>query len=391
MNPKLIALAILAGIFIAGCSGSPKPTPASSSPTNAAATVPLTTHGNTPGLTPSTSASDVIVDASKRPTSSAINVRLDPPASSPFQPWDGTSTVIYDTKTGRETNLGPGSQPAYFSPDSTKAVWVKGDDFASGTEAFLIDLATGATRSLGPARFAMFIDGSHVFIYKVGGNETESIDLASGTRIPGVPNPQGHAPLRTFDGYEILGSEPSRAKGATTFQVMDPQTHQVVLTVDALAAVPAGPGEIAVASSLSGGQSNIYLIDAKTGMATFVATALAETGNWPFAANETYVMWADSYCGNPQGQVNLFDRRTRQLVRLGFGPVTDDRRWVTFTPSGLVAAGPFGAKYLIDPSTMKYVSIIPSAGFGGGDVSWSPDYRYASHGRRGGHGGLCAG
>ncbi|MGE0598828.1 MAG: hypothetical protein AB7J35_03250 [Dehalococcoidia bacterium] len=52
---------------------------------------------------------------------------------------------------------------------------------------------------------------------------------------------------------------------------------------------------------------------------------------------------------------------------------------------GLLAAGTFGADALIEPRTLEHVSVIPD----GPDISWSEDYRYASHGPYGGHGGLC--
>ncbi len=62
--------------------------------------------------------------------------------------------------------------------------------------------------------------------------------------------------------------------------------------------------------------------------------------------------------------MNLFDRNTKQLARIDDGAATSeqayDYRWVTFTPSGLIAAGPFGARYLIDPATMKYVTVLPT-------------------------------
>ena len=60
--------------------------------------------------------------------------------------------------------------------------------------------------------------------------------------------------------------------------------------------------------------------------------------------------------------MNLFDRNTKQLARIDDGAATSeqayDYRWVTFTPSGLIAAGPFGARYLIDPATMKLLIAV---------------------------------
>jgi hypothetical protein len=60
------------------------------------------------------------------------------------------------------------------------------------------------------------------------------------------------------------------------------------------------------------------------------------------------------------------------------------------TPAGLLAAGSFGATALIDPKMASFVTVIPGTPDGwAGDVSWSSDYRFASHGPYGGHGGIC--
>jgi hypothetical protein len=39
---------------------------------------------------------------------------------------------------------------------------------------------------------------------------------------------------------------------------------------------------------------------------------------------------------------------------------------------------------LIDPETLQYTAVLPSS-----EAQWSSDYRYASVGQVGGHGGLC--
>lgn len=372
-----LALGLSIVALITACGGQSTPTRTSTPPP----------AGVTPTPTAPAEPRQIVLDTAPKPQPPEVSRQLGPPPPSVFLPWDGKSTVIYDTKTGKETNLGPGSQPAYFGPDSTKAVWTNGTDFASGIEAFVVDLASGAISSLGPATSAMFIDDTHVFIYKYkpGGNDSESIDLVTGARGLSGGNPgQNIPPLLTPDGYEIV-----HWHGAS-FQVLESKTRQPVMSFDALDAVPVGAGQIAVASQVVGGQSNIFMVDVKTATATFLATAAPGSGAWPFSANSQYVMWTDNYCGDPNGKVNLFDLKTKQLTQVDFSAIPS-ARWVKFTPSGLIAAGSFGAKYLIDPVALSYVAQIPQSGFGGGDVSWSPDYRYASHGPTGGHGGMCGG
>ena len=70
----------------------------------------------------------------------------------------------------------------------------------------------------------------------------------------------------------------------------------------------------------------------------------------------------------------------------------DRSLWVTMTPGGLIGAGEFGPSDLIDPRTLQYVAVLPPrAGQTGPaiDVSWSPDYKWASRGQAFGHGGYC--
>ena len=59
---------------------------------------------------------------------------------------------------------------------------------------------------------------------------------------------------------------------------------------------------------------------------------------------------------------------------------------VEFTPDGHMIDGIFGGNALIDPATLTWDVVPPG---GSTDVSWSPDYRYASRGEQPGHGGYC--
>jgi hypothetical protein len=145
-----------------------------------------------------------------------------------------------------------------------------------------------------------------------------------------------------------------------------------------------------VATPPQNGTTNIFIVDIDSGQAVFIATSDYSPPNWPLAANADYVMWTEDYCGLPPGKTRRYDRRTASLTEL------DATLWATFTPDGLIAAGEFGERILIDPETLEVLVAVPDRGPGANldsasDVSWSPDYRYFTRGFAGGHGGLCRG
>src|SRR5689334_8665246 len=111
-------------IMLAGCSGggeSPTPIPAPSVSATAAATL---APEPTPPATPTPGApKHIVLDTSPKPQPPEVTRTMGAPPSSAYPAWDGKSTVIYDTKTGSTRDLGPGTQPASFSPDGTKAAW----------------------------------------------------------------------------------------------------------------------------------------------------------------------------------------------------------------------------------------------------------------------------
>ncbi|MBE0611447.1 MAG: hypothetical protein IH609_18850 [Dehalococcoidia bacterium] len=309
------------------------------------------------------------------------------PAST-FPAWDGKSTVIYDVQTGKTLDLGPGSQPASFSPDGTKAAWAAGGDFAQGTEVFVIDLPAGQPRSLGPGRTAQFLDNSSLVVFAVGGNDRTIIDVATGAKRP-YANERlgpslGHFRWTAPEGYRLDPSDVTSPGTVRTFSLYNAQTGDSVLTFEAMSVAAAGPDELAVAAPPVDGLSNIYIVEIATGKATFIATAKPGRDNWPFSATADAVVWTDEFCSLDPGPVTLFDRKSGQLVRIAAGG-GDGGRWMLLTRGGLLASGAFGADALIDSQTLEYVSVIPN----GPDISWSADYRYASHGPSGGHGGLC--
>jgi hypothetical protein len=335
----------------------------------------------------------ILLDTAPRPQPTAVTRTIGGQPPSLFPAWDGKSTVIYDTVTATTRDLGPGTQPASFSPDGTKAAWAAGEGFAAGMEVFVVDLPSGAPRSLGPGRTAQFIDDVSIVVFSVGGNDRIMVDVASGMRRPYA----GESIPPT-----LLAREPALPEGLSvepwnpgdtqvrTYTVRDVSSNAVLLTFDAAAVAAAGKNELAVAAPPAEGRSNVYVINVRTGQATYLASARPDIVNWPFSATADAVLWTDGYCVQPPGQTTLFDRKSGELVRFDTSGSPGTDRWMLLTPAGLLAAGSFGATALIDPKMASFVTVIPGRPDGwAGDVSWSSDYRFASHGPYGGHGGIC--
>jgi hypothetical protein len=100
--------------------------------------------------------------------------------------------------------------------------------------------------------------------------------------------------------------------------------------------------------------------------------------NWPLAADENYVVWTESYCGEPRGLTRILNRATGEITEL------DQGHWVTLR-NGRVGLGEFGAKAVVDPASLTYTTVLPELA----DVSWSADLRYAAVGQAFGHDGVC--
>ncbi|MGH2610771.1 MAG: hypothetical protein ACRDHF_16950, partial [Tepidiformaceae bacterium] len=375
--------------------GDTEPTSTPATPT-ASATADVTSSPTAAPTSGTPVARVITLDTSPQPQPPEVTRTLGSPPDSVFPPWDGVSTVIYDVETGNAIDLGPGAQPASFSPDETMAVFAAGSNFANGTEAFVVDLPSGQRRSLGPGRMAQFQPDGSIMVILPGGNERVSVDPVTGTRTPftGDPNTSTNAsPASAPEDYVTVPPLPTSPEVRT--YTVSTNAGALVLTVGAVALTAAGPDEVAAVGPPVDGRSNVYLIDLVTGEATFVASAVPGVNNFPFSANADYVLWTDGYCSTQPGPVTLFDRKAGELIRLdlsGASNVATDLRWMRLTTMGLMGVGGFGAKYLIDPETLEYVANIPSRPDGyGGDVWWSTNHRYASHGPYGGHGGLCGG
>lgn len=388
--PILIAPALLA-IACGGDSSSPPPASTPSPTVKEPPTIASPTPEATPTAPEALTVTGLFTDP--RPTTPDTVRSLGTEPGISFAPWDGVSTVLYDTVTGDETNLAEGGLGA-FSPDSTRMVWVAGPPFEVKEEVWIIDLSTMEKRSLGPGALGGFVDDEHVLLAGAGGNNPEVVDLVTGERAaPGTatataPRHPGFA-LTTPEGHVLELSNNDYVLSNNDYVLKDGETGRPLLEFRAFAAAPAGHGELVVATPLAtpaaNGTTNIFIVEIATGEATFIATSQLSSPNWPLAANEQYVMWTDDHCGDPPGRTRLYDRRTGLLTEL-LASFT-----AGFTPGGLIAAGAFGARALIDPVTLEYVAIVPDRAPGalldtGGDVSWSPDYRYFTRGVSGGHG-----
>ena len=391
--PILIAPAVLA-IACGGDSSSPPPASTPSSTVKEPPTMASPTPEATPTAPEALTVTGLFTDP--RPTTPDTVRSLGTEPGISFAPWDGVSTVLYDTVTGDETNLGEGGLGA-FSPDSTKMVWAAGPPFEVKEEVWLIDLSTMEKRSLGPGGLGRFVDDEHVLLAGAGGDNPEVVGLVTGERVRGddVPLRPDLDGVTTPDGHVLR--EHAIVSGCCTpsdnndYVLKDGETGRPLLEFRALTAAPAGHGELVLATPPANGTTNIFIVEIATGEATFIATWQLSPSNWkPLAANEQYVMWTDDFCGHPPGsdppgRTYLYDRRTGLLTEL------EGSLLAKFTPGGLIAAGAFGARALIDPVTLEYVAVVPERAPGalvdtGGDVSWSPDYRYFTRGVSGGHG-----
>lgn len=374
--------------------------PAGAPPAEASPSATTTPAASSPSPTlppPPPTPRQIVLDTSERPQPAETTRVLGPPPDSVFPPWDGVSTVIYDIERRVAIDLGPGVQPAAFNKEETYAVWVSGTVGVQGNEAWLLDLQSGARKSLGPARIAGFTDDGKVVTYAPSGNDRFVVDPVTGQRMPATDetsnffttNPAPYPP----PGYTIDPPGP-HSPDVRTFAVKDATTGATYITFEAVTAAMAGPNHVAAISPPVNGTADVYLIEIATGATTFVARAIPGKDNIPFSADENSILWTDGFCGTPQGMVTMFDRRTGALTRFDFSSLGPNvsARYALLVPGGRIAIGSFGAAYLVERDTLAVAARIPGRPNGyGGDISWSSNYRYASRGIYGGHGGLCGG
>ncbi len=379
----IVVLAVFA-MYLLACEGETSSTPTQPAPT---------------ALPPTPTALQVTGLFSEPRASEPDSYRTLPPRPpSAFQPWDGVSTVLYDTLTGDELYLGEGNF-GRFSPDGMWMGWTAGPAYDSENyEAWVIELATLERRSLGPGNFLFYTEDSRAFIQpRTGG--LELVNLRTGEREPADQQTAAESDalrLRTrgstLDGELRLEQDGAGSDGVLPYSLVEIESGRIVLEFEAFTASLTWQGEIVLGARPRDGTINIFVVDISTGEATFIATsALTRLANWPPVANDDYIIWTEDNCAFPNpGMTRIFDRRTNSLTELDAS-----LRWFKLTPDGLIARGDFGATELIDPETLEYVVVVPGVdpqapvSGSGPDVSWSPDYRYVSRGFAGGHGGLC--
>jgi hypothetical protein len=350
-----------------------------------------------------------------------------------FAAWDGASVVVYDTESGDSHNFGPGKlwQPAFAT---NHLVYTSEDN-----EVFLVDLRTMEKQFLARGLVAYFLGDSHVVI-NPGDNAFYAmrVDTRARVELADLDTPllksmvaqrwggafhgkwvEGRYAIRLVENAQAVcdgaGVEQRicLAAESSKWLVEDVTTGEIKFAFQANKVEPAGPDEIVIATTplcaeagllkecyevlanleaqnpapgqiAVAGTTNIFLVNLTTGDATFVATATynAATGRWPMSwplvANEHYVAWTESYCGEPRGATRLFDRATGQIAELNSGD------WLALA-DGRLGLGEQGATAVIDPATLQYLTVLPELA----GVNWSRDLRYAAVGQGFGRAGVC--
>jgi hypothetical protein len=440
---------LLATLLVASCSGNddgdkPGAVSQAASPTVTATSVrevrtetalPATTEPEAtapPDLNPNAITGTFL---EPRPTMAVWTVALGEPEVPAMEPWDRQSVVLYDLEAATSTNFGPGYF-AGFSGDGTR--------FAYNHEGklWVVDIASGGQTSYDVSGGLASLIGDHYAIAPAA--EGSLVDLNTGGRssVEAIVDPDlryvveqrlrpaggallgGGLVLRQADwnnppcaSVTEEGHQRCRAEAFEQWWVEELATARRVLEFRAIAASPAGPGELIIATSplcakpdgttawcedalaawrpsldrsskdpqYAEGTTNIFLVNVSTGDAQFVATAayrphaFISPANWPLIANEDFVVWTESYCGLPQGKTRIYDRATGEITEL------DSGAWVRWH-GDLIGIGDFSSRAILDPVTLEYVAAVAPELSG---VGWSPDLRFAVVGAVLGHGGLC--
>jgi hypothetical protein len=466
----VVAVIAVIGFAVASCSGDddddPADTPSPTTAAQAATTTPTrAAEATTSPPTPTTVvATTVTTNVPASPTPGSVPPRATPafiengdvtgtflepgltvvtematlgvPTPPVFDAWDRQTVVLYDLQNGTATNYGPGFF-AGFSSDG--AVF----GYNNAGVLTVVDIASGNQQTFPAQGGLASMVGEHYAVLPAGPGTLLDFETGVQTPVASVDDPElrylaeqrlrpvgsmlmdGGLVLRHTDWPNAPCADDASKQGARCqaelfeqWAVTDPATGDDVLTFRAIAAAPAGPGTIVIATSpqcatSSGGTAwceevlaairqstpptsttpqygegttNLFLVDIETGEATFVATATYNPHaqiwpmNWPLIADEDYVIWTESFCGQPQGKTRIFERSSREITELDVSP------FVKWQGDG-VGIGEFGSTAVFDPATLDYVAVAP--GGIGVDFRWSPDLRYVGVGAVLGHGGLC--
>lgn len=343
-----------------------------------------------PGLTPAAGATpaNLVLDAAPRATPVVTQKQLAPFTPSTLALPDRMDTVLYDVAANTATNFGPGTQ-GQFSPDGKKMVYST-QALNNPTEVYLYDVATRERRALALGRDPRFMGNDRV-VFVTGASARTVIDLKTFQQAPlpvGTVFPDFTVTELNGGTYQVrtLSPNPLAFSDRLSFAVEEVATSRVVLQLEAARVAAAGVDELLVAAPVQSGMTNLFIIDVKTGAQTYISTARWQPANWPLVATADLVAWTEAYCdfANP-GKTRIYDRRTKTITEL------DRTFWVTLAPDGKLGVGEFGAKSLIDLATLRATFVLPGTELydRGRDASWSRDYKFASTGFTGGHGGNC--
>ncbi len=407
----LIGLALFASVALLACNGddegeTPTPTftptatetgtppPGPPSPTPPPTDTGTPTGTPSPGptfpplipTTPSNDLEEVIYGLSSEPQPMSPDVQrvLAAPPASPFAEHDRESTVLYDTQSGEVMDFGAGDG-GFFSPDGRYFAWVSRT--STTPELRVLDLQTREERGLGsePQLMAFgFIDNTRIEVRFVT-SDGQLVDVVT-ENWADIGDVRPHFSQWQVQGSLLLMPEvnvPGR------FRLLDQEPTATTLAMfPAHHASFAGPRELLIVTPWTGsdgtpGTVNIYLVDIDTLESTFVATvALDQYPIIPVGGSAEVIAWTENYCNwpDPAGKTWYLDRSIGELVEL------DQSVWVTVTPDGRLGYGEFGPHYLIDRGTLRYEVILPEGTI---DITWSPNFRYASRGLAYGHGGHC--
>jgi hypothetical protein len=348
-----------------------------------------------------------------------------------YAAWDGASVVVYDTETKAAHDFGPGNlwQPAF------------GKDYlvytSENQEVYVVDLATMQKRYMARGVLAYALGDSHIVI-NPGDNAFYAMKVSTGERveIKDVVEPLlrnmvkqrwgGAFQASWVDGrYSVHRVEHPEAvceqagveqrvclaDQSSKWVIDDVETGEVLYAFVANQVEPAGPAEVVVATlpvcpeagSLTEcdgllarleaqnpgvratvqGTTNLFVVDMNTGDATFIATATYNAATdawpmkWPLVANDQYIAWTESYCGDPRGATRIFNRATGEITELSAS------EWLVLS-GGRLGLGE-GTTAVLDAAALQYVGVLPELA----GASWSQDLRYAAVGQEFGREGVC--
>lgn len=289
-------------------------------------------------------------------------------------------TLLFDIERRTAANLGRGFR-GEFSPDGTRMSWVRITPQPAG-EVRVIDLATGEQRRLGVGvDSAPWIDDATVLSVNATANARIAIDVATGVAGPAPTFDPANEPF----GSEVRGDLQlvQVSDGLPgVFEVRDRLSGEMMLRFEAEEARFAADGELVIATPASGPdlESNIFLVDIEAATASFVAsTQLVSRPLVALSATPQFVAWSHRFCA-ADATLRLFDRTTSELRELEIS------EWAVLTPANRIALGEFGARALFDLERGAYTTVLPGPQR---EVTWSPDYRYASVGAELEHGSRC--